>query len=194
LINDAKLIGALYAENNLAPHVFTPRRIAVLKLLALQTAISLEKTRVYRELEEREARIRHLVDANLIGIFVRHNDGNILEANKAFLDLLGYSREDLAADRLRWTDLTPAEWQDLSVHALAEFEMTGTFRAFEKEYFRKDGSRVPVLVGGAGFSQEQELGLAFVIDLTERKPSISHNKCSRARLWASPLSGEITGI
>ncbi|MBV8521236.1 MAG: PAS domain-containing protein [Acetobacteraceae bacterium] len=162
MINDAKLIGALYAENNLAPHVFTPRRIAVLKLLALQTAISLEKTRVYRELEEREARIRHLVDANLIGIFVRHNDGNILEANKAFLDLLGYSREDLAAGRLRWTDLTPPEWQDRSVHALAEFEMTGTFRALKRSTSGKTAAAYPSWSVGRG--------------------------SPRNRSWASPLS------
>jgi GAF domain-containing protein len=65
LINQAKLIGMFYLENNLTPHVFTPTRIAVLKLLASQAAISLENTRLYRDLEEREAKIRRLVDANI---------------------------------------------------------------------------------------------------------------------------------
>ena len=69
LINQAKLIGVLYLENNLAPRVFAPARIAVLKLLASQAAISLENTRLYRDLAEREAKIRRLVDANIIGIF-----------------------------------------------------------------------------------------------------------------------------
>jgi GAF domain-containing protein len=68
LINQAKLIAVLYLENNLTPHVFTPTRIAVLKLLASQAAISLENTRLYRGLEERETKIRRLVDANLCGI------------------------------------------------------------------------------------------------------------------------------
>ena len=70
LLNQAKLIGVLYLENNLAPRVFSPARIAVLKLLASQAAISLENTRLYRDLAEREAKIRRLVDANIIGIFV----------------------------------------------------------------------------------------------------------------------------
>ena len=70
MINQAKLIGVLYLENNLAPRVFAPARIAVLKLLASQAAIALENTRLYRDLAEREAKIRRLVDANIIGIFI----------------------------------------------------------------------------------------------------------------------------
>ena len=70
MLNQAKLIGVLYLENNLAPRVFAPARIAVLKLLASQAAISLENTRLYRDLAEREAKIRRLVDANIIGIFI----------------------------------------------------------------------------------------------------------------------------
>ena len=111
LINQSKLIGVLYLENNLAPHVFTPARIAVLKLLASQAAISLENTRLYRDLVEREAKIRRLVDANIIGIFIWEFEGQIIEANDAFLRMVGYDREDLVAGRLRWTDLTPPEWR-----------------------------------------------------------------------------------
>ena len=78
LINQGKLIGVLYLENNLTPRAFAPARIAVLKLLASQAAISLENTRLYRDLEQREAKIRRLVDANIIGIFIwelrRSND------------------------------------------------------------------------------------------------------------------------
>ena len=99
LINQAKLIGVLYLENNLAPHVFTPARIAVLKLLASQAAISLENTRLYRDLEEREAKIRRLVDANIIGIFIWNLEGEIIEANEAFLHMVEYSREDLLSGR-----------------------------------------------------------------------------------------------
>ena len=96
LIKQARLIGVLYLENNLAPHVFTPARIAVLKLLASQAAISLENTYLYRDLEEREAKIRRLVDANIVGIFILNLDGKIIGANEAFLHMVGYSRDDLA--------------------------------------------------------------------------------------------------
>src|SRR6266566_3497923 len=170
LINQAKLIGLLYLENNLAPHVFTPTRIAVLKLLASQAAISLENTRLYRDLAEREAKIRRLVDANIIGIFIWDLEGRIIEANDAFLRMVGYDREDLVSGRMRWTELTPPEWLDRDERRwVPELKMTGSLQPFEKEYFRKDGSRVPVLIGVATFEEDGNQGVSFVLDLTERK-------------------------
>ena len=151
LINQGKLISILYLENNLTPHVFTPGRVTVLKVLASQAAISLENSRLYRDLEDREGRIRRLVDANILGIFIWDLEGAIVEANEAFLRMLQYGREDVASGRVRWTDLTPAEWRERDERALAELKATGMVQPYEKEYFRKDGSRVPVLVGGALF-------------------------------------------
>ncbi|HEV3499202.1 MAG TPA: AAA family ATPase, partial [Bradyrhizobium sp.] len=118
LVKQAELIGALYLENNLASHVFTPGRISVLEVLASQAAISLENARLYHDLREREARIRRLVDSNIIGIVIWDSQGRIIEANQAFLDIVGYAREDLAS--LRWTALTPAEWRDVDDQAFAE--------------------------------------------------------------------------
>src|SRR5215470_6197463 len=171
LIHHAKLIGVLYLENNLAPYVFTSTRIAVLKLLASQAAISLENTRRYADLGEREARIRRLVDANIIGIFTWNLEGKILEANYAFLRTVEYNRDDLLSGRMRWADLTPVEWQERSARARAELKETGRVQAYEKEFFRKDGSRVPVLVGGASFEAGGNEGVAFVLDLSEQKRS-----------------------
>src|SRR4030088_2399726 len=88
LITQAKLIGALYLENNLARRVFAPARIAVLKLLASPAAIALENARLYPDLAERETKIRRLVDANIIGIFFWDVDGRILEANDTFLRMV----------------------------------------------------------------------------------------------------------
>src|SRR5258706_5713812 len=169
LVKQAKLIGVLYLETKLAPHVFTPARISELELLASQAAISLENARLYNDVREREARIRRLVDSNIIGIMIGDSRGRILEANEALLDMLGYSREDLIAGRLRWTKLTPAEWAPADQDALAQLSATGTFRPYEKEYLRKDGNRVPVLVGGAFFEPKRDEGVVFVIDMTERK-------------------------
>ncbi|MER9235010.1 AAA family ATPase [Mesorhizobium sp. M0622] len=169
LITQAKLIGVLYLENNLAPRVFAPARIAVLKLLAAQAAISLENSRLYRDLAEREAKIRHLVDANIIGIYVADFEGQIFEANGAFLRIVGYDREDLAAGRLHLDDLTPSEWRDRTAQAQSELKMTGAVQPYEKEYFRKDGSRVPVLLGAAAFDETENQSVIFVLDLTERK-------------------------
>jgi PAS domain S-box-containing protein len=125
--------------------------------------------RLHGEIEEREAKIRRLVDANIIGIFIWDFDGRILEANEAFLDIVGYDHEDLVAGRIRWTDLTPPEWRDRDTRLIQEHKVTGTLQPFEKEYFRKDGSRVPVLIGVATFEEGGNQGVAFVLDLTERK-------------------------
>jgi PAS domain S-box-containing protein len=169
LVKQAKLIGVLYLENNLASHVFTPARISVLEMLASQAAISLENARLYNDLREREAKIRRLVDSNIIGILSFDTHGRIIEANQAFLDMLGYSREDLISGRLRWTELTPPEWRDADDRAVAELKAAGTVQPREKEYFRKDGSRVPVLLGSTTFGDGQDEGATFVLDLTERK-------------------------
>src|SRR5262249_15926908 len=90
LINQGKLIGTLYLENNLTPYVFTPDRVTVMKVLASQAAISLENTGLHRDLADREVKIRRLVDANIIGVFVADLEGRIIEANDAFLRILGY--------------------------------------------------------------------------------------------------------
>jgi PAS domain S-box-containing protein len=169
LVKQAKLIGVLYLENNQASHVFTLTRISVLELLASQAAISLENARLYNDLREREARIRHLVDSNIIGIVIGDVQGRIIEANQAFLDIVGYAQEDLVSGRLRWTELTPAEWRDADDQALAQLKAAGTVQPREKEYLRKDGSRVPVLLGATTFGDKQDEGVAFVLDLTERK-------------------------
>jgi len=169
LTNQAKLIGVLYLENDLAPGVFAPARTAVLKLLASQAAISIENGRLYRNLAERESRIRRLFDANIIGIFMWDFDGGTLDANDAFLRMIGYDRHDLAALRIRWTDMTPPEWRERTDEMTLQLKIHGHAGPFEKEYFRKDGSRVPVLIGGATFEQGGNEGVAFVLDLTERK-------------------------
>src|SRR5258708_29798272 len=107
LLNQGKLIGILYLENTLVPRAFVPARIPVLKLLASQAAISLENTRLYRDLAQREAKIPRLVEGEIIGVFIWDYDGRILEANDTLLRMVGYSREDLALGRLNWRELTP---------------------------------------------------------------------------------------
>jgi C4-dicarboxylate-specific signal transduction histidine kinase len=82
---------------------------------------------------------------------------------------------------LSWTDLTPTEWRDRTARAEEEIDMTGTIQPFEKEYFRKDGSRVPVLTGSAAFDEQREEGVAFVLDLTERKRAEAEARESERR-------------
>jgi PAS domain S-box-containing protein len=84
--------------------------------------------------------------------------------------MVGYDREDLISKRVRWTDLTPPDWLDHDEQQFVpELKMTGSLQPYEKEFFRKDGGRVPVLVGAATFEEDAYQGVAFVLDLTERK-------------------------
>jgi PAS domain S-box-containing protein len=181
LITQTKLIGVLYLENNLATCVFAAGRIAVLKLLASQAAIALENARLYGDLAEREAKIRRLVDANIIGIFIWALDGRIVDANDAFLQIVGYDRADLVAGRLRWRDLTPPDWRDCIPGEIAELQRAGRLQPFEKEYFRKDGNRVPVLIGGTHLQEDRDQGVAFVLDLTELKRAEAEARESERR-------------
>jgi PAS domain S-box-containing protein len=181
LIKQGRLTGLLYLENTLTSHAFAPDRIAILELLAAQAAISLENTRLYSDLQEREAKVRRLVESNIIGISISDFDGRIIEANEALLHMLGRGRDDVVSGRLRWPELTPTEWQDADERAVAELRATGSCKAYEKEYFRKDGSRVPVLLGAATFGGPRNQGVAFVLDLTERKRAEAEARESERR-------------
>jgi PAS domain S-box-containing protein len=140
-----------------------------------------ENVHLLNDLEEHERKIRCLVDANIIGIIIWDLEGRILEANDAFLRIVGYDREDLAAGRLHWTSLTPPEWRDRDARTVAELELIGTAQPFEKEYSRRDGSRVPVLIGGTMFQKGRNQGVAFVLDLTERKRAEAEARESERR-------------
>ena len=129
-------------------------------------------SKIARDVTERskaESRFRTMVESNVQGILFWGDDGYIGGANDAFLNTVGYSREDLEKGLLDWDKMTPPEFKDLDVKALKQIMETGTCGAFEKEYFRKDGTRVPVLVSAGKFQDNTLEGFCFVIDLTERK-------------------------
>jgi PAS domain S-box-containing protein len=128
-----------------------------------------ENVQLHSDLKERETRIRRLFDANIIGIVIFDFEGRFIDANDAFLDMVGYDREDLLAGRMRWTDMTPAEWRPASEQRVVDLRSAATSPTYEKEYFRKDGRRVPILIGSAMLEGGSGEGVAFVVDLTERK-------------------------
>ena len=162
MINQGKLAGILYLENNLASGVLTPSRVSILKALASQTSIALENSRLCRDLGDREAKIRRLVDANVLGISFWNLEGAITGANEAFLRMLQFGREDLASGRLRWTDLVPTEQCERDGRVIDELKTTGTFQPHEIAFLRRDLRRVPVLIGGALFEEGENQGVAFV--------------------------------
>src|SRR6185369_2488924 len=103
--------------------------------------------RLEEALRSSEERFRRVIESNIIGVIVVEN-GFITEANDVFLTMLGYTPSDLVMRHLRWREMTPPEFDSLDVKARIELESTGVFSPFEKEFLRKDGSRIPVLIGG----------------------------------------------
>lgn len=118
--------------------------------------------------EASDVRFRTLLEADVVGVAVADAD-RMLEANDAFLSMTGRTREDLDAGRVRWRAMTPPEWAAADERAFAELSSSGRVGAYEKEFFRPDGSRVPVLLGGATFQRDPIRIVAFFLDLSDRR-------------------------
>ena len=140
-------------------------------------------TALHEQLEVRNERIRRLNEAQLMGVFVWNLDGRIIEANDRFLQMLGYDREDFVSGRFpNWADLTPPEWRNQDFRRrVSELRTIGNLPPTEKDYLRKDGSRVPVLVSVGNFPDSRHEGVAFVLDLTERRQAEQALRDSEAR-------------
>ena len=116
-----------------------------------------------------EEKFRRLFEANTIGVMFSDLAGGISDANDEFLRIVGYTREDLAAGLVRWDNITPPEYWEADRKVAEQLHQDGTVPPYEKEYRRKDGNRVPVLVGTASLAGEDSRGLAFVLDISDRK-------------------------
>ncbi|MBL6076929.1 PAS domain S-box protein [Belnapia sp. T18] len=121
------------------------------------------------ELATREATLWAMLEANPIGVLRGDIHGRIHDANDALLRIIGRNQAELAAGLLRWDSLTPPEWLPADAATIAEVQATGRCSPYEKEYWRTDGSRVPILVGFTIVGERKDETIAFVLDLTERK-------------------------
>ena len=120
-------------------------------------------------LRDSERRMRRIMDSNVVGIFFWHLDGRIVDANERFLEMIGYTRADLAADRVSWLALTPPEFNHLDQAGVKQIEANGICTPYEKEYVRKDGTRVPILLGAATLEGSSDQGVAFIVNVADRK-------------------------
>jgi PAS domain S-box-containing protein len=120
-------------------------------------------------LRESDVRLRRVIDSSMIGVVFGNADGRMTDANDAFLHLAGYAREDLVADQVSWAALLPVERHQQQMHVLEQIRATGRCAPFETEILRKDGTRVPVIVGAARLSARRREGVAFVLDISDRK-------------------------
>lgn len=143
----------------------TPQADSVMAIMADLSPLK----RAEAALKLSQERLTSFFEGNIIGIVFGDLSGIIDQANDAFLQLIGYSREELENRELRWTDITPPEYADQDRQGIAEARESGACTPFEKEYIRKDGDRVPVLLGFTLLGDDRQQFIAFVLDLTERK-------------------------
>lgn len=129
-----------------------------------------ERKQAEETLRQSEARLRRFYDSGLLAVIYWNMDGQITDANDKFLEMVGYQRDDLLAGQIDWVHMTPPEYRHLDACSMEELKATGVNNLpFEKEYFRKDGTRVPIIVAGAMLDDARFNGVAFVLDITERK-------------------------
>lgn len=141
------------------------------------------------ELRAYEDRIHRLVESNIIGVLFWRADGCIEDGNESILRLLGYTRSDVLSGLLRWDRLTPSGHEQVDARAAEEIRRSGTCRAYEKELLHRDGRRVPVLVGSAMLDGEQQLGVTYVLDLTEQRRAEAESRAREAAEAASQAKG-----
>ena len=126
-----------------------------------------ERKRAEEALRASEERLQQAIAIETVGVIFFNVDGNITNANNAFLRMSGYSRADLENGLVRWDTQTPPEWMPQSLHAIDELRTLGRTTPYEKEYIRKDGSRWWALFAATRINAEE--GVEFIIDITERK-------------------------
>ena len=128
-----------------------------------------ERKRAEEALRESEARLHRFYESGMFGMLYFNLDGSITDANDKFLEIIGYTREDLQAGQVNWNKMTPPEYRLLDKQCVAELKTTGVKEPYEKEYIRKDGSRVSVILGIASFDHALCEGTAFVLDITTHR-------------------------
>ena len=116
-----------------------------------------------------EARFTRLSESGIVGVVIGDLQGRVVEINDTALNLLGYTREEILSGSVAWRDLTPPEWREIDTRAVEQLTNSGVGALREKEYIRKNGKRLPVLVGSAMLGGDVPLAMSFILDSTERK-------------------------
>jgi PAS domain S-box-containing protein len=165
--------------------VFSWRSTLAMENLILQLDHA-NKLRQYAQaaLQANEEKLQIFVNANLIGIMFGDIYGGIQQANDEFLRMVGYTQADVAAGRLTWRDLTPAELLYLDEQSITQARASekGACVPYEKEYICKDGSRIPVLVGFVLLGAEQEEAVAFILDLSAQKAALRERQQAQEKI------------
>ncbi|MGL5794520.1 MAG: hybrid sensor histidine kinase/response regulator, partial [Waterburya sp.] len=159
----------LLAVHQATPRQWTETEVKLVEETAEQTWAAVERARAEAELRQSEARFRRIFECKMMPMGIWTSAGEIVEANDALLDLIGYTRQELETGQINWQALTLPQYWPLDQNALSEIVTQGFSSSYEKVYVHKDGREIPILIGAASFLDDCNSGVFFVIDLTERK-------------------------
>jgi PAS domain S-box-containing protein len=149
-----------------------------------------EQRRVELALLEGNRLLGRLRDGNILGVVVADETG-VLEANDAYLDIIGYTREEFESKGIDWRQITPLEWAGRDQDAVRQLRRTGTCHPYEKEYVHCDGHRVPILVGAAVIDWHPLRWAAFAVDLTARQRAEHERATLLAREHAAWVEADV---
>ena len=178
-----KTIGTITFVSTREDNLYNKKRLLLAEDLARRASQAIDNATLFKqladELEERkrmenalresEMKYRKLFESSIIGVVISNLDGQLLEMNQTFLDMLGYSREDFDTGRVKAKDLTPEKWLMGNAKAIEEVRTFGELAPWEKEYIRKDGSTIPVLLGSTMLDPKKEIVLTFILDNSKQK-------------------------
>lgn len=162
-----------------------------------------ERKQAEEALRRAHERLRRFVDANIVGVAIATPSGAVIEANDYYLQTIGYTREEFERGMIDWRAITPPEWLSADEQAIRELRERGACTPYEKEYVRRDGTRVAVILSDAMLPGPEEQIAAFALDITERKQAEHRLRESEANLrksqetaklgsWIYDLAGRIT--
>ncbi len=170
---------AMYYRQPCAP---LPRHELIVAMATSCAAIAISKHREEALRRRSERRFERLMQANHIGVVIGRTDGTLVEANDRYLELIGGTREELAAGTMRWDTLTPPEWRHVDEEITATIQAVGACRPVEKEYVHRDGRRMPILISVAVVDPDTGDCLSLVVDLTEQKQAESERRAMLERI------------
>ncbi len=186
----ALVAGDISIGNKPALHGFTAFQASSSERLASQSAFFRGNTRRQNDLQECQLDILRRFDSKTIGIFTSDRDNRITGANQAFLRMSGHDRESLVSNGMSWTELTPLEWRHADEESLTDLKRIGIALPYKKEFFRKDGTRLPVLVTNTNLYRGSGQRLAFVVDLSDYKRAEEAARNSERRYQEAKLELE----
>ena len=152
----------------------------------------LERQRYVSALLKSEAKFRSLFECNAVPMYFWNSDKLVLDANDALLRLVGFTREEVARGELCCADITPREQWDRDAQAIEQLRQTGTCEPYEKNWVRRDGKVLSVVLGGTLLPGSNDMGTAVAIDVTELRQAAGSLRESERRYQLATSAASVS--